>query len=158
MVNQGEALAKKGQIEETIAKFQKSQNLDSNLNFKPTSQAKQIFALVTLEQGQQSAGKGQIIAAIKKYQEAQDAELKISGQSYYILCLFDSIQKQANQVMPYCEKSVELDSSNRDVRALARALTGNIQGAIEDYQFMIEQLDLEEMKQQRRIWIEALQK
>ena len=46
-----------------------------------------------------------------------------------------------------------------DSRGLARALTGKIQGAIEDFQAFAEYPEFpEESREQRRQWIEALQK
>jgi len=68
---------------------------------------------------------------------------------------------QAAKVMNACEKAVTLapDSwSCRNSRGLARALTGNIQGAIEDYQFAIENYDDEGYKTKAQGWLEVLKK
>jgi len=66
--------------------------------------------------------------------------------------------------MEYCEKTVELATDGQSLarfklrRALARALTGNIQNAIKDFQFYIEQRDgHEEWKSKAQGWIDALQ-
>ncbi|MGD1714326.1 hypothetical protein [Hydrocoleum sp. CS-953] len=59
-----------------------------------------------------------------------------------------------------CEKAVALspkDGNIFDSRRLARALTGDIEGAIADFQFYLEWTDDEEKKAQRQEWIKALQ-
>src|SRR5437868_15137635 len=61
--------------------------------------------------------------------------------------------------MEACETAVALEPENgkfRDSRGLARALTGNIAGAIEDFQAFVDWTDNEEQKLQRQHWIDAL--
>ncbi len=61
--------------------------------------------------------------------------------------------------MQACEKAVTLAPKNeefRDSRGIARALTGNKQGAIEDFQAFIKSADSDEGKKQRQGWIDAL--
>jgi regulator of sirC expression with transglutaminase-like and TPR domain len=62
-----------------------------------------------------------------------------------------------------CERAVKQgehlpggDSSYRDSRGLARALTGNIQGAIEDFQFFVDHTANPQRKSERQKWIAAL--
>ena len=48
-----------------------------------------------------------------------------------------------------CKKAVKLEPNNSTIqffRGLARALTGNYQGAIEDFQILVESLEDEEEK------------
>ncbi|MFQ5794128.1 MAG: HEAT repeat domain-containing protein [Candidatus Bipolaricaulia bacterium] len=57
------------------------------------------------------------------------------------ICWFGSIDGFAEIVLPACEHAVELAPDNgaiRDSRGLARALTGDIEGAIEDFQCYVE--------------------
>ncbi len=61
--------------------------------------------------------------------------------------------------MAACDKAVELEPENgrlRDSRGLTRALTGNIEGAIEDFQAYIAWINNDEEKLQRQRWIDAL--
>ncbi|HAA29589.1 MAG TPA: hypothetical protein DCE56_20235 [Cyanobacteria bacterium UBA8553] len=62
--------------------------------------------------------------------------------------------------MQACENAVTLAPTNeefRDSRGIARALTGDKQGAIEDFQAFLASTDLnEERKKQRQGWIDAL--
>jgi regulator of sirC expression with transglutaminase-like and TPR domain len=58
-----------------------------------------------------------------------------------------------------CEKAVALtpdDGNFRNSRGLARALTGNTKGAIEDFQAFIASTDDKEDKSQRQRWVNAL--
>ncbi|WP_373528367.1 tetratricopeptide repeat protein [Nostoc sp.] len=69
------------------------------------------------------------------------------------------MQKQAADVLPACEKAVALAPKNgniRDSRGLARALTGNTQGAIEDFEAFIAQTEDENYKAQRQRWVKDL--
>jgi tetratricopeptide (TPR) repeat protein len=163
LVEQGQESAEQGEIKKAIAKFKEAQVLDSNLTFKPETKAKQFFAKGLVEQGQKLAREGKITAAIGKYQEAQqmDSNLEISAYNWYSLCWNGNLYGHATKVMEYCEKAVELEPYNsyiRGSRALARALTGNIQGAIEDYQFAIENSDYEEYKSKAQSWLDCLRK
>ena len=48
-----------------------------------------------------------------------------------------------------CKKAVKLEPNNSTIqffRGLARALTGNYQGAIEDFQILVESMEDEEEK------------
>ena len=58
-----------------------------------------------------------------------------------------------------CEKAVALAPKHgeiRDSRGLARALTGNTQGAIEDFQAFVDWTNNDEQRLQRQGWIDAL--
>jgi WD40 repeat protein/class 3 adenylate cyclase len=72
------------------------------------------------------------------------------------LCWRGSIQGHSTRVLEYCEKAVSLspgDANIRDSRGLARALTGNTSGAIEDFQFFVDNDDRVELTRQRQQWI-----
>jgi WD40 repeat protein len=77
------------------------------------------------------------------------------------MCWFGSIYGYAEDVLQYCEQAVALfndDEAFRDSRGLARALTGDYPGAIEDFQFFIDYGEYydETWVQQRQEWIVAL--
>lgn len=86
------------------------------------------------------------------------------AQAYNAVCWWGSLDGQAETVLPVCERAVELKPDNgsyRDNRGLARALTGDYRGAIEDFQFYVdwgEQAERpEEMLNKRRDWIQQLE-
>ena len=75
--------------------------------------------------------------------------------------MFGSLNNQAQDVIFACEKAVKLKSNDgrfRRYRGLATALTGNYQGAIEDFQVLVESIKDEENKAKVEGWIETLKK
>lgn len=85
--------------------------------------------------------------------------MEIDADSWERLCWYGSLHRHAADVMFACEKAVRLAPDNgyiRDSRGLARALTGNTQGAIEDFEAFIAQTDDKEQKSQRQRWVEDL--
>jgi WD40 repeat protein len=72
------------------------------------------------------------------------------------ICWEGSIYGYARDVLQYCEQAVALaldDAAIRDSRGLARALTGDTAGAIDDFQFFIDSGYDEELGKQRQRWI-----
>jgi WD40 repeat protein len=81
-------------------------------------------------------------------------------------CWFGSLSGYPNQVLEACEKAVSSEPNVgewRDSRGLARALTGNVSGAIEDFQAFIQWVDqtgfenANGRKAQRQRWVDDLQ-
>jgi hypothetical protein len=79
------------------------------------------------------------------------------------VCWRGSIAGLASVVLPAGERAVKLAPENpsyRDTRGLARALTGNRRGAIEDFQFFVARRKPDakgnKLVEQRRNWIAAL--
>jgi len=74
--------------------------------------------------------------------EAEKLDPKaVSGSSWDQFCWQGSLKGHAAQVLPACEKAVQLtpDSAKfRDSRGLARALTNDRAGAIQDFEFYIQ--------------------
>ncbi|MEH1934239.1 MAG: tetratricopeptide repeat protein [Nostoc sp.] len=88
-----------------------------------------------------------------------DPKAEIPADSWNRICMDGSLQKQAADVLPACDKAVALapeDGNNRDIRGLARALTGNTQGAIEDFEAYIAQTEDKDIKAQRQRWVKDL--
>ena len=60
-----------------------------------------------------------------------------------------------------CEEAVKVLPDNGwvyDSRGVARALTGDFEGAIKDFEMFVEWTNSEEEKAQRKGWIESLKK
>jgi hypothetical protein len=105
---------------------------------------------------------GKVIEALAAYAEAQtlDPMLKISPQSWNALCWSGSLWGHATEVMNACEQAVTLSKREpyiRDSWALARALTGNFDGVIEDFQAFVDWTNDARKKSQRQRWIKSLQ-
>ncbi|MDE5086441.1 MAG: hypothetical protein O4805_04505, partial [Trichodesmium sp. St16_bin2-tuft] len=111
--------------------------------------------------GRQLVLKGKVQEAIASYQTAEKIKhTQISASDWDLLCWYGSLYKKAADVMFACEKAVALSPDEDyiiDSRGLARALTGDIEGAIADFQVYVNWTSNEEKKAQRQEWIKALQ-
>ncbi|MEH2042595.1 WD40 repeat domain-containing protein, partial [Nostoc sp.] len=162
---QGENLARNDDIKGAVNKFGKAQQWDNKLKFNSKLRAKEF---VNKGKAERSVDEGNSRLEEKKFKEALaaytaalklDSKVEIPISSWDKLCWDGSLQKQAADVLPACEKAVVLapeDGNIRDSRGLARALTGNIQGAIEDFEAYIAQTDDKNRKAQRQRWVKDL--
>ncbi|HET91581.1 MAG TPA: hypothetical protein ENN99_12715 [Chloroflexi bacterium] len=89
-----------------------------------------------------------------------------NGYLYDLICRMGSVDGLTDVVLPACERAVELEHDNelyRDNRGLARALTGNYAGAVEDFTFVVEfwrEKDLPQYRSfilDRETWIAELE-
>ena len=81
------------------------------------------------------------------------------ARSLNSICWNGSLHGYAKQVMEYCEAAVELapfDAGILDSRGLARALTEDYAGAIDDFQYFVVHSDDANAVEQRKAWIEQL--
>lgn len=104
------------------------------------------FVSDLLGQAKKFTKEGQIAKALLLFEIAEgtvqkhDPPLRIQASSWNTLCWYGSLHGHAADVMDACDRAVELDGENggyRDSRGLARALTGDTQGAIEDFKFYV---------------------
>lgn len=119
-------------------------------------QAKQLVV-----EGNTFVTEGKVKEAIAAYTKAQklDSKVEINADSWNSLCWDGSLRGHAADVMFACEKGVQLapgDENIRDSRGLARALIGNTQGAIEDFEAYIAATEDKKLKSQRQNWVKAL--
>jgi WD40 repeat protein len=155
IAEEGRNLAKEGDVERAIAKFQKALEINPGLTLDPREEvALALEKLLTTDK---------VSEAIVAYQKVQKLmPTSISARSWNNLCWVGSLHGHAAEVMAACEKAVSLAPKDsvfnyQDSRGLARALTGDTQGAIEDFQAFIESpYSKEEEKAQRQRWIDAL--
>ena len=114
-----------------------------------------------LGEGGRLARAGDISDALQAYQNARerDARLTIQALSWNLLCWRGSLWGRAAEVMEACERAVALAPDNgniRDSRGLARALTGDRAGAIDDFEAYVAQTGSGRGRAQRLDWIAAL--
>lgn len=141
------------ELEGAVAKFQEALKLDTQIG--------RLVAPVLMYEGNKFMKQGKIKQAVIAYTNAQnlDPKVEISADAWRELCLQGSLKKQAADVMPACEKAVKLANNNqkiRVVRGVARTLTGNKQGAIEDFEAYIAATDSKTGKSKVRRWIKDL--
>ncbi|MGD1809513.1 eIF2A-related protein [Dapis sp. BLCC M126] len=175
LIAEAKKLAKTGEKEDiktAVSILKRAQELDEEIDLEPDTKAKEtkpeivankFVAPVKVEEGKNLAKEGKIEDAISLYNEAQklDSELEIAANDWGELCKFGSLNNQAQDVMFACEKAVQLspdDGGIRRIHGLARALTGDYQGAIEDIQVYVDSMGDGEKKAKFEGWIETLKK
>jgi TPR repeat protein len=114
-----------------------------------------------LKEAESLVREGKIPDAMTAYAEAQelDSTIAFSPSVWNNLCWYGSLWGHASNVITRCEQAVELAPSNgayRDSRGLARALTGDLDGAIVDFEAFVAWTSDDESREQRRDWINAL--
>ncbi|MEH2453037.1 pentapeptide repeat-containing protein [Nostoc sp.] len=127
-------------------------------------QDKAFAAAVSWDQGISWIKEGKIKEAKEAFKQAQifDDSLRNSAQFWNSICWVGCLHGYAKPVLRFGEKAVTLDPDNkiyRDGRGLARVLTGDLVGALEDFQAAVDSgaLDYSDyMKRLRLRWIEAL--
>ncbi len=161
LVKQGQARAQEGDLKEAEAKFKQAQTLDSSVVIPAETEVKHLAANGLIKKGEDFVNEGKVKEALGAYTEAQKLapNLKITADSWNHLCWAGSLHGHATEVMFACEKAVLLEPENgniRNSRGVARALTGDKKGAIEDFEAYIKSTNEHKEKAQRQRWIDAL--
>ncbi len=165
LVKAGEDKAKSGDIEDAIATFKTALKWNPQLKFAPQKKAEEFEdkgkAERLVSEASSLVREKKIKEAIAVYNQAQklDAKVEIDFDAWGRLCRQGSLNKSAKEVMFACGNAVKLAPDSgyiRDSRGLARALTGNYQGAINDFEAFIAQTDDKESKAQREGWVKLL--
>lgn len=157
----GAALSQKNRLPEAIAAYNQAATRDP-----------QDLSILT-ERGVLYARMADISRAMADFREAIKLHPK-AAEAFNALCWNGSLLGQATQVMDACDKAVALAAPKfkpnyHDSRGLARALAGNRQGAIADFQVfvrwvqserktaVIQGASLAERQAKRQTWIHELQ-
>ncbi|MBD1995048.1 ribosome assembly protein 4, partial [Leptolyngbya sp. FACHB-541] len=170
LVKEAEVQARAGNVDAAIDNFRTALQWNPSLKIdNPEARANQLAlegeaereAQRLVSEGATLVEQGEIEEAIAAYTKAQqlDPSIEISAYSWNGLCWQGSLQGHAKDVMFACEKAVALapqDGGIIDSRGLARALTGDTEGATEDFQVFINWTDNAEWKTQRQRWINSL--
>ena len=167
LMDEGTKLAKEEKIEAAVEKYQQAKELDKIAfiptwqNLDPEAQATYQAVDALLNKGRKLVTEGKVEEAIASYQKAEKIDpTQISAFNWNKLCRYGSLYQKAADVMFACDKAVALSPKDGDIiesRGLARALTGDIEGAIADFQVYVNWTSNEEKKAQRQEWIKALQ-
>jgi tetratricopeptide (TPR) repeat protein len=166
LVDRGQALARGGDSDGAVVAFQQALNLDPNLVLDPEKEARQLATSGLVDKGLELAKQGAIREAMAAFEAAQtsDSNLEIAAASWNSLCWFGSLDGFATDVMAACERAVALEPDHgdiRDSRGVARALTEDYPGAINDFQQYLKwgpkNGQSEERIRQRQDWIRMLQ-
>ena len=126
-------------------------------------EVKQWAVKGSIAQGENLVQEGKVQEAVDAFERAKqlDPTWKIPPESWNTLCWFGAVHGEAKTVISACDTAVAVAPGKvwaRDGRGVARALTGDRAGAIEDFQAFIKGPDSAEYKKQRQGWIDALKK
>ncbi|MCC5663643.1 pentapeptide repeat-containing protein [Nostoc sp. CHAB 5784] len=146
-------------------KWLKAKGLHETVNVSPElAQDKAFAAVVALSRGISWVREGKIKEAQEAFKQAQifDPSLRNSAEFQNSICWVGCLHGYAQGVFKICEKAVTLDPDKKiyqDSRGLARVLTGDLVGALEDFQAAVDSGALDysnDVKQRRLRWIESL--
>jgi tetratricopeptide (TPR) repeat protein len=159
LVAQAREQIREGKPEAARESFQAALKLDPSLKLNINPEIAPAF----ITKGVNLVKIGLVKPALAAFLEGQklDPKVEISASSWNYLCWFGSLNNSASLVLDACEKAVTLASpedkgSYQDSRGVARALTGNMGGAIEDFQAFISWTKNDVDKAKRQGWIESL--
>ena len=156
----GKELARKGEIRDAVVALSRAKELDPTLDINPETLTKQIAIGTLVTQGTWLARQDSILRAIEKFRKAEELDSSaISAENWNSLCWYGSLSNAAKDVRFACDRAVALAPTNgaiKDSRGLARALTGDPQGAIEDLRSYLRWDYSEERKARREEWIRRL--
>ncbi|MGD1704285.1 hypothetical protein ACP6PM_31485 [Dapis sp. BLCC M229] len=175
LIAEAKKLTKTGEKEDiktAISILKHTQELEPEIDLYPDTEtiekdpevvANKFVAIGKVEEGKNLAKKGKIEEAISLYDAAQklDSDIEIAANDWRELCYFCSLNNQVQDVMFACENAVKLSPDNgviRRIYGLAKALTGDYQGAIENFQVYVDSMGDEEEKVKVEGWIETLKK
>jgi len=139
-------------VGDAVALFGRSRKLAPDLADLKEHQSEPIMeAKLMVGEARKLFNDHKVTEALAAYTSAQrvDPKLTVSAEPWDMLCRRGSLSGHATEVMYACEQAVKLDPENgaiRDSRGLARALTGNTDGAVEDFQAFIDWAEIEELR------------
>ncbi|MBN2005717.1 MAG: peptidoglycan DD-metalloendopeptidase family protein [Anaerolineae bacterium] len=130
-----------------------------NLPIHSTVVAEKVLQSITLIRA------GDTVSASLVYQQASQLAFEVDdAELHHTLCWSGAIYGQAQLALPHCERAVELAPNKgdfRDSRGLARALTRDYAGAIENFSEAVriwkeKKACVEHLCEQRETWIAEL--
>ncbi|PLZ04561.1 AAA-like domain-containing protein [Fischerella thermalis] len=175
-VTQGIEQAILGDFSGTFKSLKQAQKLDPKIDLDPYTEgvqdntefvAKQLAAegfinkQSLIPKAQEYLKQGDFTKAMATYTEIEKLQpsKQTLANSWNSLCWEGGLRGYAKDVIFACEKAVSLipdDGNIRDSRGLARALTGDTKGAIEDFEAYIEWIDDPQAKAKRQSWVKDL--
>ena len=128
----------------------------------PAMQAKRIVIRVIEEQISNSPiWNGKVKPSLSLLKDAKKSGIQLENVEILgSLCWYGGIYGHATDALEYCEQVVALapdEADFRDYRGLVRALTGDTEGAISDFQYYIEHSTRDDAIEERQQWILDLQ-
>jgi WD40 repeat protein len=136
-----------GKPEDALSLFQEAKKLDLSISLDPEAEISPYF----ITKGERLAKEGDIKAALVAYDEAikHNSNIKISAASWNTLCRNGSLYDSASQVIFACDNAVKLEPDNLDIRqnrSIAKALVGDSNGAISEFEISLTKIYRENLE------------
>ncbi len=136
-----------GKPEDALSLFQEAKKLDSSISLDPQIEISPYF----ITKGERLAREGDIKAALAAYDEAlkRNPNIKIPAASWNTLCWNGSLYNSASQVIFACDNAVKLEPDNLDIRqnrSIAKALIGDSNGAISEFEISLPKIYRENLE------------
>ena len=158
----GKQLVGEGKTAEAVRMIQQLNTADPALKLDQEQTIGKWTAPFLKEAAQKLLAEKKFTEAIAAFNRVEQMDSKVIPASLWnSLCWQGALRGHPSKVLDACEKAVRSATAEkswefRDSRGLARALTGNSQGAIEDFEFVIKKTGDEKLKKQRQAWVQAL--
>jgi len=164
LVRKARNSARDGDIDSAVLGLRKAKEIDPSLGINPQEEASKYRAKSLMVQGDRLMREGKTKEAFAAYGEATRLDPN-SPDLLNSVCWFGALEGRAKEVLAECDQAVALTRNEptkhlgyRDSRGLARALTGQVAGAIEDFQAFISSARYRSQTviDQRKRWIKQL--
>ena len=146
LVSEARTKGMSGKPEAALVLFQEAKKLDSSISLDPQTEISPYF----IRKGERLAKEGDIKGAIAAYDEVfrRDRKIKISADSWAILCWNGSIYNSAKDVIFACDNAIKLepDSYYLGSRGIAKAIAGQNDEAIADFESYLKQIYNQKLK------------
>jgi WD40 repeat protein/Flp pilus assembly protein TadD len=155
----GQRLAEAGLVERATRRFHQALQLDPTLQINPDT-ANALAVSILLRDGVTAAQDDRVIEAVAAFDRADVIDSKrIRPDDWNLLCWWGAVADRARLVLRACNRAVTGKDTSyiRDSRALARVLTNDVAGAIEDYRRYVDDPNTSwRHAAQRRSWLDQL--
>jgi WD40 repeat protein len=110
-------MARKQDINEAVARFQRAIELGANLDFDPEEEARKLAVEGRINDGLRRAEQGDLEEAVRAFAEAQnlDETVPISGDQWQQLCALGNEWGETAVVLNACETAVTLATDSDDL-------------------------------------------
>lgn len=139
ILEEARKIARSGELERAIETFNRALEFNPGLRVDPVSEARKLVAEHRVKLGDNLRRRGKFSESIAAYREAVDLNPKVMISPFTMneIC-WTGVQKDlVTEVLWFCNEAVVREPDNggfRDSRGVARALTADIEGAIDDFE------------------------
>jgi WD40 repeat protein len=167
LVYQADKLARDGALQQATINYRQALDIAPELAFDPEEKARQEASKALVREAEAALRNKRVGAALSSLLKAHSVfpDVKINNRILADICWQGVLQNKAELVLETCERSIKNDpdhGGNRDSRGVARAMTGDVDGAVDDFNAYVLWAPTVGRPQhridRRQRWIDQLQK